>query len=34
MLRELLPITSGRRSLLTLTLRRPPKASTQPKPLS
>jgi hypothetical protein len=34
MLRELLPVTSGRRSLLTLTLRRPPKASTQPKPLS
>jgi hypothetical protein len=33
-LRELLPITSGRRSLLTLTLRRPPKASAQPKPLS
>jgi hypothetical protein len=33
-LRELLPVTSGRRSLLTLTLRRPPKASTQPKPLS
>lgn len=33
-LRELLPIESGRRSLLTLTLRRPPKASTQPKPLS
>jgi hypothetical protein len=34
MLRELLPIESGRRNLLTLTLRRPPKASTQPKPLS
>ena len=34
MLRELVAITSGRRSLLTLTLRRPPKASTQPKPLS
>jgi hypothetical protein len=34
MLRELLPIESGRRSLLTLTLRRPPKASAQPKALS
>jgi hypothetical protein len=33
MLREMLPIESGRRSLLTLTLRRPPKASTQPKPI-
>ena len=32
-LREMLPIESGRRSLLTLTLRRPPKASSQPKPI-
>jgi hypothetical protein len=34
MLREQAPIESGRRSLLTLTLRRPPKASAQPKPIS
>jgi hypothetical protein len=33
MLRELLPIESGRRSLLTLTLRRPPRPSAQPKPV-
>jgi hypothetical protein len=33
MLREQAPIDSGRRSLLTLTLRRPPKASSQPKPI-
>ncbi len=33
MLREQAPIESGRRTLLTLTLRRPPKASQQPKPI-
>lgn len=33
-LREMLPIEDGRRSLLTLTLRRPPKAGGQPKPVA